>query len=253
MTEAGLVHVPDEIDGLREEFSRLVFEKDRLLGQDSQRLSAEYMNRVGAKELALWRLNGDLSRAVRKLELVRACMARGEVPDIEAIDSQLDEVFSDFMRELKERDREFREAMSYGSGRPLSDEESRELRDLYRKIVKRLHPDINPGVTADDLALFDSAVQAFKCGDLDKVRAIYWNTPDAPGTGMSAADLKIRILQLKEDIAKIKSIYPFDKIGFLNDPDAVRARNLELDEQIHRSSVQYDEVLRTIEGLERSL
>lgn len=50
------------------------------------------------------------------------------------------------------------DALKRSKAEVLSDEDNKELKKLYRKIVKALHPDINPDVSQAQVQLFDNAV-----------------------------------------------------------------------------------------------
>ena len=55
---------------------------------------------------------------------------------------------------------------------PLSEEESKEMRDLYRLLVKQLHPDLHPDQSDREAALFLQVQAAYKICDLYKLREI---------------------------------------------------------------------------------
>ena len=48
----------------------------------------------------------------------------------------------------------------------------RELKKLYHRIVKALHPDLNPNLTQAQLNLFNNAVNAYESGDLNTLSII---------------------------------------------------------------------------------
>ncbi len=52
-------------------------------------------------------------------------------------------------------------------------ENSRELKDKYHEIVKRLHPDANPGCSQRQQELLLRAIEFYRKGDLDGMRAVY--------------------------------------------------------------------------------
>lgn len=126
------------------------------------------------------------------------------------------------------------------------------LKSLYRKIVKLLHPDMNPDVTKEQQALFRDAVRAYKEEDIDRLQEIS-DLLDAEifpeRAGDSPEDLarlrKIRdgllasVASLEAEIREIKETRPYLYKFFLEDEDAVEERResllaliRELDEQI---------------------
>ncbi|URZ88370.1 hypothetical protein [Floricoccus penangensis] len=68
------------------------------------------------------------------------------------------------------------EAIEYSSLERLSDDEVKYMKSLYRKIVKKLHPDLNPNVTASQINLYEAAVTAYRDGDLKRLEIIFQTT-----------------------------------------------------------------------------
>jgi hypothetical protein len=54
----------------------------------------------------------------------------------------------------------------------MTNEESRELKKLYRDIAKKLHPDINPNVTEKDKLLWIRVNDAYRNGDIEELRTL---------------------------------------------------------------------------------
>lgn len=115
------------------------------------------------------------------------------------------------------------------------------LKSLYRRIVKLLHPDMNPDVTKEQQALFRDAVRAYKEEDIDRLQEIS-DLLDAEifpeRAGDSPEDLtklrKIRdgllsaIAALEGEIREIKETRPYLYKFFLEDEDAVKERRESL-------------------------
>ena len=118
-----------------------------------------------------------------------------------------------------------------------------ELRKLYRKIVKRLHPDSNPNVTEEGKRLFRKAVDAYHEEDLEKLREIA-AILDSSGNGHekivqepteSLEELRERYQTLKRkadalqtEILMIMSQVPYTYQAFLSDAAAVHEKREEL-------------------------
>ena len=54
----------------------------------------------------------------------------------------------------------------------LSPERSAELRKLYRKLAKELHPDVNQNLTEQQKNLWHAVRRAYESGDLESMRAL---------------------------------------------------------------------------------
>ena len=109
------------------------------------------------------------------------------------------------------------------------------IKRLYRKIVKRLHPDVNPNPTQREKDLLNQAMQAFQEGNLEKLEQI-WDElcgMDAPEDAFDDTPegreklrellekLKVRLRLLELEIEHIKTEFPYKMKAFLEDPVAV--------------------------------
>ncbi len=143
----------------------------------------------------------------------------------------------------------------------------RELKHLYRKIVKYLHPDERPNATDHEKELLNRAVEAFQTGDLEALRGIWGEieeleipveTFDDTEAGLRRLRelltlLKQRIEALKEEIREIRAAFPYTMKGLLEDADRLAERQKELREladQLRHLSSQLD---ASIEALENKL
>ncbi len=116
-----------------------------------------------------------------------------------------------------------------------------EMKALYHKIVKALHPDMNPDITDREKELLNDAIKAYSAGDLERLREIAEIIDDAdissrfPNTPEGIAGLKALKEQLIRkraallaDIDRIKNSFPYNIVDFLADDEAVAARRDEL-------------------------
>ena len=88
------------------------------------------------------------------------------------IESALDDEFDEYRRRLDEQIHRMNAALERNRGKLLSKEDARELKRLYRAIVKALHPDLHPDADPAQARLFHNAVSAYENGDLDGLRLI---------------------------------------------------------------------------------
>ena len=130
-----------------------------------------------------------------------------------------------------------------------------ELRFYYRKLVKALHPDTNPSQTEEEKQMFRDAVEAYRNGDLDRLRELYQNlsasgraedfkdTPDDREKMRDIRDtLKARAARLQEEVEHIRSTFPYIAKEFLEDDEAVAARQKELASYLAAYEKQYQEL-----------
>ena len=141
------------------------------------------------------------------------------------------------------------DALKRSKAEVLTNEENKELKKLYRKIVKALHPDINPDVSETQVNLFDNAVQAYKNGDLNTLRIIgemVGNNPlpeqhkDAMTQLVEERErLQGLLKSIRESIDNIKSEYPYSMKDILEDTEKTEQKKQELESVIE----QYNELI----------
>ena len=117
-----------------------------------------------------------------------------------------------------------------------------EMKTLYRKIVKVLHPDVNPDITEKENDMLIEATTAYKEGDLETLRKIAAMIDSGAIGDSDVLDEKVDIERLREiveelkrcvtalqmEIYNIKTSFPYNMKEFLEDEQAVAERQLEL-------------------------
>ena len=233
-----------DIGRIRTEISMLVLERDELLYVECRNLETAYMLAIGGLEYKAYEIECAILRMKRQVELLQAHINRQKKIDLPKIEETLNREFAEYQAKMNEQIEKMNAALEYGRGKKLTDEETRELKKLYLSIVRKLHPDLNPDSGKARIQLFQNAVEAYKRGDLDGLRAIgvMVAAPDSPAgepDGLSKlAGEKERLSQLlqtvKDRIAKIKIEYPYTVKSLVRNPEKVKARQAEIDENIAR-------------------
>ena len=142
-------------------------------------------------------------------------------------------------------------------GRPISNYEAEQIKKLYRKLAKLLHPDISP-LTADHPALadyFNRIILAYKRNDLKELRkleVLVNKELEANGIeGFNAVipDAAERIEELERDIDMIISSEPYTYKYLLEDDDAVDEKKRELEKEIEDYSAYKAELTARLEEI----
>ncbi|MCR5404472.1 MAG: hypothetical protein K6E91_11745 [Butyrivibrio sp.] len=118
---------------------------------------------------------------------------------------------------------------------------AKELRALYLKILKALHPDNKKDRTQKDDELLRDAIKAYESGDLERLREIaetiedevvearFQNSPeDIEELKRLLKQLSDQRYDLQNSICRIKISFPYNMKEFLEDEAAVAARQEEL-------------------------
>jgi len=230
-----------KVQELRERLSVLLAEKDDLLCHVCENVEATYMVKIGVLEHKAFELQVKVLRLKRKITLIQAKINRQEKVSETEIETQLNAEYADYAEKLQEQMKAINAALHHGQLGGLSAEDSKELKTLYRQIVKKLHPDINPNQSETDKKLFLNALDAYKNSDLDTLRAISILKSDTPDTITANAFDELnkqeelfdeRCRSVSEEIDKIKQSFPYDQMAFLENEDAVKERTQELNKTI---------------------
>lgn len=235
-------NLKNELLKKRTELSMLVLQRDELKYVICKNIETEYMLELGSLEYCLYQSECIIMRLKRKVELIQMRINRQEKIDVSAIDKLLDEQFREYQQKLEEKIKKMNEAIERGNGEVLTEQQAKELKKLYRAIVKALHPDLNPNVTKQQIKLFQNAVTAYKNGDLQTLRIINEmisnnhseddNTDNIEKMRNELIRLNRMISSINGDIDKIKSEYPYNMKDILFDKEQLNQRKEELKDNI---------------------
>ncbi len=170
-----IIDVKEKIEKLKLEISMLILEKDNLFLVECKNIETEYLLKFGELEYKIHKLQCDISRVNRKIQLIQIKKNRQELINkktLEDIEIILDKEFEEYLQKLSELIEQMRLAVARNSCEKLSQDDIKELKKLYREIVKKIHPDVNSNITEGHLLLFQQAVNAYESGDLDQLRII---------------------------------------------------------------------------------
>ena len=273
MPENNIVPSQSEAESLRLEIMRLrvevldlTAERDRLKYRVCPAILADYNRRIGQIELEIMEVVLRVRKLRRMIEVLQAARNRGEDPDYEEAVRTADSEYRAYEQEVHEKAEEYRNASAgrtYGQadsdgnqdtengeeedqqGADKYDREDKEeLGALYRRIMKELHPDVNPDITPEELDLLHQAMEAYKNGDIETLRKIA-----AILDGRSIEDKVIeevdQLRRIRDDLAflkesllaeieDIKTSFPYTLKDFLNNKEAVRKKQEELRETLAR-------------------
>ena len=162
---------------------------------------------------------------------------------------------------------------SSGAGGQDTESEEKEqspvqkLKALYRKIVKRLHPDVHPNPTEREKELLNQASEAYQRGDLEALERIWDELSGADAPEEQFADtpegieklkellirLKDRLTSLEKEIRQIRSEYPYTLRSFLQDEQAVEQKRRRLKTQLEKTREMDRQLAEYIEQLQKQI
>ena len=225
----------EEYERLQLEYAALVAERDELENSEGPRLTALYMEAVGQLQYEVLVLRYEIALLKQKRDLLQAYKNRGEKADLNYVDEQVEATAKTYNENIQREEEKIKQAKAYieeqkEEEKKNQEDEKRELRDLYRKLVHRLHPDLHPEQTEWEKELFLKVQDAYEKGDLERLRDLSQQLE----AGMPADvvdnetteeweervnQLKEEITKIREEIARILQEFPFTYRERLNNPE----------------------------------
>ncbi len=128
-----------------------------------------------------------------------------------------------------------------------ADTELPNAKEMFRKIVKKLHPDMNPDITEREKELFNKAVKSYQNGDIATLQEIYDEVfcageAEADGKELTLEELteikhklETRIAQLQAEIKEIKADFPYREKDLLDNQERLDKLRREMEEIIRQN------------------
>lgn len=231
------VRLREECRDLAAELANLVFQHDSLVTELIPALEAEYLAKLGPGRTRVLELQLENRRLQRRIEAIQACLNRGRVPDLERIDQALEEELSAWTEEVARQRRQVEKARQ-ALVEPMPVAELRQIRSLYRELVKLLHPDLNP-VTPERARLWLQVQHAWQQGDAQGLELLAdlarrlegratWEETSALDRLTAERDrLKVHVQRVAARLQELKDSFPCDHQERLADPGWVEEQDRE--------------------------
>lgn len=209
-----------EVKELKEELSKLILEYDDLNNHICPDIERRYVLKFGLYEYRLYERELEIDKLKRKIQLIRIEINHGNEIDLDKINEKLDAEFEEYEKQIKAQIDEIK-FLEENDPEKLSPEDSKKLKKLYRKLIKRLHPDLHPNQTFFELNLFYRAVYCFENGDLKGLESVATLLPEEDAEEVSEIEkIKELIQEFEKRISKLKDDYPYNKKELLEDNEA---------------------------------
>ncbi|MFT3990055.1 MAG: J domain-containing protein [Luteolibacter sp.] len=227
-------------DALHAQIAAVIAEIHALEDSESVVLG-RYSEAFGDSLLRLQTLEIDVARLKREIELVQAAVNFGREVDYDEIQNILEREFFEWRAKLE------KEAARIINQRKVLDHlldpaKARALRDSFRSLVRRLHPDLHPSQSPAAAELWHRVTAAYENQDIDELSALEILTredstlnpsPDSMETLRSTVEkLRLHLDRLLLKLAARRKEWPFDQIPLLDEPAATDARRMEIHERI---------------------
>lgn len=236
---------------LRERLLRLILEKDELVNTIIPNIEAEYQLLIGYRTYEKFCLETEINKSKRTIDIIQTAINHGDPVTRTSVGKRLEMEFREWEERLKEHLKKI-EAARVIEGSRLSLRESRRICELYRKLVKKLHPDVNPELYTRNRNLWGQVQEAYGRGDTGSLKALWMIARDLGQQGQEEAGVPstMELLRQKEDgfkrgIQALKSIIvditsgpPYILKDKLTDRSWVEDQQVNLEKEISDLSVQ---------------
>jgi hypothetical protein len=221
-------------------------EKERLIFQEKPFLESLYLNNVGKLKIELLELKTEVYALKRKSEMIQSSINQSKDVLIEVIDVLLKKEMEEHLQKLHAQAKRLQEAKEFLASPSMAAEDVLKVRNLYHKLVKKLHPDLIGEQTETQKVLWNRISEAYRAYDLELLTFLELlseqeNEPDI-AQKKSSEELEEKIQAISKyikillvEIEKIKENFPFTIKTDLEDQNWIELENNRTLDEISRT------------------
>ena len=246
-----------EIEAIRKEYSILWEEKDRLENQLKPLLLIKFNLELGHTILAYMNMHLYFLKLKRKIELLQMHINQNRQVNMNEIESSLYAEFQEWISQISKLEKDIRVARQTTFDF-LKPEDSIRLQEIYRKLVRILHPDLNKNITENQKILWNRVQDAYKNLDLEGLL----NLEILAGSEEPISEISsLEVLTKKKDklwnqfqiltksVDEVKKSFPLDLERELDDPEWIKKESAlyqNKTKEIYSLLPQYEKIYKDI-------
>jgi len=234
---------------LRKEFLDLFTTHKNMVENESPILSSLYLQKLGYLQLELLQIETEVARLKMKMKMIQAAINRDEKPDLSSIERMVNDQMRDYYAKIEAQAIELDNAKELLSNL-VPAEEMNKLKEVFRILCKRLHPDLNPDQSEEEKDLFIRVKAAYDLNQLSELQKILLylesnkKDKDAPfsaeGKREQICHLEGNIESLKIKIEHLKQSFPFTVGKLIFEEEYIQQRQSEIKLQIKKSEEEIE-------------
>ena len=217
---------------LRERYENLILRRDRL-EKEAEQYRMEYFHEFGELITDVFQARIDCIALKKSIAFCQAKRNAGEEIDPISLQEYIDANMLAYNAQLEEL------LSLTEAGKtlvPISVLEAEEIKRIYRRVAKKLHPDICP-MTAEEpdlMELFQKVLSAYRRNDLKALREAetlinrFLKEHGEEPEPAEIEGLPEKIADLEMEIAQIAASEPYTYKTLLEDPEAIEKKRSEL-------------------------
>lgn len=210
-----------------------------------------YVAEFGDLILDVFRKKLECIRKKKTIEYCQMAANHGGSIDQEKLREYLAEQMASFNAQLEDM---IEDTASAKAREQISEADALKIRKIYHKLVKLIHPDINPMTEENPILseLWQKIQTAYRCNclsDLEETELLVEAVLEKLGIGemdIEIPDIDGKIEEAEAEIVKIRETDPYLYKFLLEDPDAIKEKRESLMEELKSYedySAQLDEIL----------
>ncbi|WP_281522031.1 J domain-containing protein [Dubosiella newyorkensis] len=227
-------------EDLYKRYVRLLLEKEKIVKTNFQ-VQQRFIELFGDLRLEMLKVEIEIAKIKKEMEYLVRKKNRNESYDLEEMDDFVNQALEG-MKAQYERMKE--EQAQLKNKKMLSQEEVKEVKRLYRRLAKLVHPDLNPHQTKEQKELWHQLQEAYRNNDLVWLREL-----NVLIVFKTKGHEEVEIEDLEDKIEAVR-----EEIALLKEEDLYQMRELVIDEEwIEAYKEQYERERSDFEVYLRSL
>ncbi len=237
-----------KLEQLHIEFLDLYTRHKDMVENESDILTSVYLEKLGHLQLEYLKKQAEATSLKMKMNFIQAAINRDEKPDLIQIENLINKRLRDYYDQIKAQSDALEDAKKLLS-HLIPEYEAKKLKEIFRVLCKKLHPDLNPNQSEDEKDLFVKVKTAYELGLLFDLQNILlyldeYNTDSL--LNLTPDNKQTRINHLQKNIDLLK-----EKINQLNQTFPFNIKDLIFDDQYIVNKRQ--EIISKIESFEEEI
>ena len=241
-------------DGDYAQYEELLLRRDRL-EKEASAAQLEYIREFGEAVTAVFQEKLECIALRKAIAFCQQAKNRGDAADPAALQAYLDVHMASYYAELQ--DMLARNSAAKGAV-PISDYQAEQVKRIYRRLAKLLHPDISPLTRQDPelMQLFQEVLTAYRGNQLQRLQElevlIRKKLDELGGQQLELVieDIAGKTEALEEEIQTILTTEPYTYRELLADAFAVEEKKQALEKELEDYRRYHAELQKLLDGLQ---
>lgn len=239
--------------GKREELEELLLKREQLYKQ-SQAIKTVYLQQFGELTAEVFQTKIECIRLKKMIAVCQKAVNTGDKINVSEMQQLVDEEMTLYDLQLEEMLNE----NLFAKQATTSDDYTVEMaKRIYRRLAKRLHPDINARTeeSAELSDLWNEVCRAYHANNYERLEELeimldkLMRELGEKGFAFKIDDIDVKLERVREQIEEIITTRPYTYREFLEDPEAVEARKKELEKELQEFKTYKEELEEILNGL----